>query len=86
MPRIKVGKKKAGTIIRDIDALAKIIRALKGQGKTVVFTNGCFDLLHVGHIRCLLDASGRGEYPSPAFFDLPNWWRKADPPCSLDGL
>jgi rfaE bifunctional protein nucleotidyltransferase chain/domain len=28
----------------------------------VVFTNGCFDLLHVGHVRCLQDAARRGDF------------------------
>ena len=31
------------------------------QGKTVVFTNGCYDLLHPGHIRLLESARGLGD-------------------------
>jgi len=34
---------------------------LKGQGKRVVFTNGCFDLLHPGHTRYLADARALGD-------------------------
>lgn len=30
--------------------------------KTIVFTNGCFDVLHPGHIYCLLEASLRGDF------------------------
>jgi len=30
-------------------------------GETIVFTNGCFDLLHMGHIRCLQDARELGS-------------------------
>ena len=30
-------------------------------GKTVVFTNGCFDILHVGHVRYLRQARAMGE-------------------------
>ena len=30
-------------------------------GKTIVFTNGCFDLLHVGHVRCLRYAAQQGD-------------------------
>ena len=41
---------------RDMDALLRAAAALREQGKTIVFTNGCFDLLHAGHIR-LLEAS-----------------------------
>jgi rfaE bifunctional protein nucleotidyltransferase chain/domain len=37
-------------------------RALwKRQGKTVVFTNGCYDLLHPGHVRLLEEARSLGD-------------------------
>jgi rfaE bifunctional protein nucleotidyltransferase chain/domain len=37
-------------------------RALWGrQGKTVVFTNGCYDLLHPGHVRLLEEARSLGD-------------------------
>src|SRR5262245_4281539 len=32
------------------------------QGKTIVLTNGVYDLLHVGHVRCLEDARSRGDF------------------------
>jgi len=35
--------------------------AARRQGKRVVFTNGCFDLLHVGHVRSLEQARGLGD-------------------------
>jgi D-glycero-beta-D-manno-heptose 1-phosphate adenylyltransferase len=37
------------------------IDRLKLDGKTIVFTNGCFDLLHLGHIEYLLTASLMGD-------------------------
>jgi rfaE bifunctional protein nucleotidyltransferase chain/domain len=37
--------------IKSLRELLPIRRALKRKGKTVVFTNGCFDLLHAGHVR-----------------------------------
>jgi rfaE bifunctional protein nucleotidyltransferase chain/domain len=43
-------------------ALLAVIHGLQSQGKTIVLTNGVFDLLHVGHIRCLEDARARGDY------------------------
>ena len=46
----------------DLEALAIILRGLQSQGKTLVLTNGVFDLLHVGHTRCLEDARARGDY------------------------
>ena len=51
-----------GLIVRDHEELARRLRGLRDAGKRVVFTNGCFDLLHVGHIRCLQDAANRGDY------------------------
>jgi len=41
--------------------LAKIVARLKKRGKKVVFANGCFDLLHVGHIRFLKGAKTKGD-------------------------
>lgn len=51
----------ASKIVRDHQELSRIIERLKREGKTVVFTNGCFDLLHVGHIRCLAGAKEQGD-------------------------
>ncbi|TAK04363.1 MAG: D-glycero-beta-D-manno-heptose 1-phosphate adenylyltransferase [Candidatus Manganitrophaceae bacterium] len=44
-----------------LSALQKKVRALQKQGKKVVFTNGCFDLLHVGHVRYLSAARALGD-------------------------
>jgi D-beta-D-heptose 7-phosphate kinase/D-beta-D-heptose 1-phosphate adenosyltransferase len=41
--------------------LKRKVDALKRAGKRVVFTNGCFDLLHVGHIRSLQKARNLGD-------------------------
>jgi D-glycero-beta-D-manno-heptose 1-phosphate adenylyltransferase len=48
--------------IRDLSSLKKEIDHLKGQGKKIVFTNGCFDILHPGHIRYLWAARQIGDY------------------------
>lgn len=34
---------------------------LRGEGKRLVFTNGCFDLLHPGHVRYLAEARALGD-------------------------
>lgn len=34
---------------------------LRAEGRTIVFANGCFDLLHVGHIRYLREAKQQGD-------------------------
>ena len=44
-----------------LESLEPIVAALKASGKTVVFANGCFDLLHVGHIRYLQSARQLGD-------------------------
>ena len=41
--------------------LVKIISGLKAKGKKIVFTNGCFDLLHYGHVKYLEDAKKKGD-------------------------
>jgi rfaE bifunctional protein nucleotidyltransferase chain/domain len=49
-------------VIERPEDLAGIVRGLQSQGKIVVFTNGVFDLLHVGHVRSLRDARSRGDF------------------------
>jgi len=53
-------RKKNGKVF-SLDDLVQIRRRLKRQGKKVVFTNGCFDLLHAGHIRLFREAAGMGD-------------------------
>lgn len=43
------------------DALLQFRARARQQGRTVVWTNGCFDLLHVGHVRNLQTARSRGD-------------------------
>lgn len=50
-----------GKFIEDHDTLAEKIEELKGQGKRIVFANGCFDVLHVGHTRYLRGAKREGD-------------------------
>ncbi len=42
-------------------AALRATHAARRRGERVVFTNGCFDLLHVGHIRCLEQARSHGD-------------------------
>lgn len=42
-------------------AAARAVRAAQRRGERVVFTNGCFDLLHVGHVRSLEQARAQGD-------------------------
>ena len=47
--------------IKGREELAQIIEGLKKEGKRIVFTNGCFDLLHAGHVTYLEKARGLGD-------------------------
>ncbi|MBN8535953.1 MAG: D-glycero-beta-D-manno-heptose 1-phosphate adenylyltransferase [Deltaproteobacteria bacterium] len=41
--------------------LLKLLEPIRGK-KKIVFTNGCFDLLHIGHVRYLKEARSLGEF------------------------
>lgn len=43
------------------DELKKIVEKEKAAGKKIVFTNGCFDLIHVGYVRYLEEAGEKGD-------------------------
>ncbi len=46
----------------DPQDLSPTIEDLRNKGKTIVFANGCFELLHVGHIRYLSAAKALGDF------------------------
>ena len=47
--------------IKTRDGLSKILKSLKKKRKRIVFTNGCFDILHPGHISYLKKARALGD-------------------------
>ena len=47
--------------IVDANELTKKVAALKKMKKRIVFTNGCFDLIHAGHVACLEEARSLGD-------------------------
>lgn len=56
---------RTGTLSAKIVSLSGLkhrVRELKQKGKRIVFTNGCFDLLHFGHVKYLQDAKNKGDY------------------------
>jgi D-beta-D-heptose 7-phosphate kinase/D-beta-D-heptose 1-phosphate adenosyltransferase len=46
----------------DIDELDELVRAAKSRGERIVMTNGCFDLLHAGHVAYLEEAKSLGDH------------------------
>ena len=47
--------------VLDLDGLIRERALLRDSGKVLVFTNGCFDLLHPGHVRYLREARALGD-------------------------
>jgi len=47
--------------LKTLAQLRPLVASAKANGKTVVLANGCFDLFHVGHIRYLKEAKGKGD-------------------------
>lgn len=47
--------------VSSFDQIASVLAPLRAQKKKIVFTNGCFDLLHVGHVRYLQEARNLGD-------------------------
>lgn len=43
------------------DQIQFLARDYRKAGKTIVFTNGCFDILHAGHVSYLAEAAGLGD-------------------------
>ena len=48
-------------IFDDTGRLSGILEKPRSRGETVVLANGCFDIIHVGHIRYLEEAADHGD-------------------------
>jgi len=48
-------------VFGNVDQLLETVKTLKLQGKKIVTTNGCFDLLHTGHVAYLNEAASFGD-------------------------
>ncbi len=47
--------------IKSFDEIKSVVERYRKNGKKVVFTNGCFDILHVGHVKYLQEAKSFGD-------------------------
>ena len=56
-----INKSTSDKHIKSIDEITSLIKELKAKDKRIVFTNGCFDLLHAGHISYLETAKSFGD-------------------------
>jgi rfaE bifunctional protein nucleotidyltransferase chain/domain len=48
--------------ITSLEKLIKVVTVYKKNKKKIVFTNGCFDIIHVGHVRYLEEAKSKGDF------------------------
>ena len=56
-----LNKSSSDVHIKTIDEITTLAKELKARGKKIVFTNGCFDILHTGHVRYLETAKSYGD-------------------------
>ena len=56
-----LGQSQPAAKLRTLEEVSRIAREMKTRKKKIVFTNGCFDLLHFGHIHFLEESRKRGD-------------------------
>ena len=57
----RLNKSSGNSHIKSFEEIEKIVKDLKSRGKKIIFTNGCFDILHIGHIKYLEEAKSYGD-------------------------
>jgi len=56
-----LNKSSSASHIKTLEEIELLSKELKKRGKKIVFTNGCFDILHVGHVKYLEEAKSYGD-------------------------
>jgi D-beta-D-heptose 7-phosphate kinase / D-beta-D-heptose 1-phosphate adenosyltransferase len=56
-----INKSQSDEHIKSWDEISAIVSDLKNKSKKIIFTNGCFDILHIGHIKYLEEAKSFGD-------------------------
>ncbi|MCW2960925.1 MAG: cytidyltransferase [Thermoleophilia bacterium] len=59
--QLRQGLVRTAKVVPDLDALTTLVRRARTTGQRVVLTNGCFDLLHAGHVAYLASARQLGD-------------------------
>jgi len=54
-------KRLGGQVFESAEAVRDYVAPLRAQGRTLVTTNGCFDVIHRGHIECLRECKALGD-------------------------
>lgn len=50
-----------GNKVKDLEELIEVVDFHKKEGKKIVFTNGCYDIIHIGHVRYLQGGKKLGD-------------------------
>ena len=58
---VKRGVVRAAAKVKSLVGAVRAVRKMQAAGRRIVFTNGCFDLLHRGHVRYLEQARAQGD-------------------------
>ena len=53
--------RRSAEVVTELAVLAPLVHGHRSLGRRIVFTNGCFDLLHAGHVSCLEQAAAHGD-------------------------
>ena len=61
LARLRETRPHEGKVVGDSAALDQLLAAWRKEKKRIVFTNGCFDVLHVGHVQYLRFARSKGD-------------------------
>jgi len=56
-----LNKSTSDSHIKTIEEIRLLTQELKKRGRRIVFTNGCFDILHIGHVKYLEEAKSYGD-------------------------
>jgi len=59
--RLALHRRGGGRGLVDLDELENLVTEAKARGRRIVFTNGCFDILHAGHVSYLEEAKSLGD-------------------------
>jgi len=58
---LQVERVESGGKVKAVDEVDELLDARRARGERIVFTNGCFDLMHAGHVRYLKFARSQGD-------------------------
>lgn len=59
---LSLAEPRQGKVLASLGELDRLVTELKAKGRSIVFTNGVFDLLHAGHLRYLREARAAGDF------------------------